>query len=145
MGEPIRFLVFQKNTTKFLLIKIICQGLAEKQTQQNTYIYYYHFCYVHYFLQPVKTHNIHHFCTMPSRVELPPHLCKLMRDEHTRDRFHQAGGKQMDANFKVHAQYMLFCNLSTVAWQVTFAFKFSGHQTGSGVSGFFSMKQVLPG
>ncbi|XP_020617286.1 uncharacterized protein LOC110055245 isoform X2 [Orbicella faveolata] len=51
--------------------------------------------------EPVKTHNIHHFCTMPSRVELPPHLCKLTRDEHTRDKFFQVTGKQgPDVDFK---------------------------------------------
>ncbi|KAL9955567.1 hypothetical protein ACROYT_G036906 [Oculina patagonica] len=51
--------------------------------------------------KPVKTHNIHHFCTMPSRVELPPHLCKLTRDEHTRDKFHRGTEKPMDVNFKI--------------------------------------------
>ncbi|XP_015759885.1 PREDICTED: uncharacterized protein LOC107339154 [Acropora digitifera] len=40
-----------------------------------------------------KTHNIHHFCTMPSRVELPPHLCRKTRDEHTHDKFHKSDPK----------------------------------------------------
>lgn len=40
-----------------------------------------------------KTHNIHHFCTMPSRVELPPHLCRKTRDEHTHDKFNKSDPK----------------------------------------------------
>ncbi|XP_068717425.1 uncharacterized protein [Montipora capricornis] len=47
-----------------------------------------------------ESHNIHHFCTMPSRVELPPHLCRKTRDEHTRDKFHKIMEKAPDGNFK---------------------------------------------
>ena len=58
-------------------------------------------------LQVNKTHNIHHFCTMPSRVELPPHLCRKTRDEHTHDKFHKSDPKAIGGTSEVWYSVLL--------------------------------------
>ena len=58
-------------------------------------------------LQVNKTHNIHHFCTMPSRVELPPHLCRKTRDEHTHDKFNKSDPKIIGGTSEVRYSLLL--------------------------------------
>ena len=99
--------------------KIITTDVHLKLTDIAEHIIYVFTLYCSFFfLQPIKAHNIHHFCTMPSRVELPPHLCKLTRDEHTKDKFRHGTEKPMDVNFKVQCMYMYVCTVYVViiAW-----------------------------
>ena len=46
---------------------------------------------------------------MPSRLELPPHLCRKMRDEHTRDKFYNITGKSVDNKFEVSKNDIFLC------------------------------------
>jgi len=56
---------------------------------------------------------------MPSTVELPPHLCRKTRDEHTRDKFHKVTGKLADSSFKVEYHSITVVACRRALWKNT--------------------------